>query len=273
MKLRIAPCIAFVIFFLLLFIGYTDSRVEGQISVGPESEEISIFDPDAGAQTNSLAIDIFSSFLISGVGGTGSLYLAYPSVYSGAVGTKVTLTGDGFSSLENTVHFGNLAIASTYAASTEISFIVPIVPIDTYNVFVSNNKGNTGNISFTVRDPKNVPPVIDFLSPSSGVGRATVVIHGSGFSKTTGNTVLTGYGTLKNVISPEGTTLTISILPPNYSDIVSIQEVRYVPNEETAKEAQQFITDLPEDMWIYVSNENGFSNPAIYQYYYDKTTF
>lgn len=274
---------SFVVFALLLSLllyGYAYNPVLTEIQyVKAQNEDVSIFDLGGGSQEFSPAFDVFASFLSGGFGfDTDSPYLAYPSAYSGVPGTNITLFGEGFSTTaDNIVFFGDQVIRDIVSPTgTAVVFTVPDVQFGEYNVFVLTGGAVTNSISFIVLDSDHQPPSISFLDPASGIGRVTVTIHGSGFSTTTGNTIMTGYDIRENVVSFDGTTLVISMLPPNAGGDIPAsiaEDITYIPSAATAEQAQELVTGLSEDMWIYVLNENGFSNPAVFQYYYDKTSF
>ncbi len=277
---RIGVFLTFTLFFwmFLSVVQVEDVHVAGSEHTKIKSSEVSIFDIEPGSQEYAQALDIFSSFLVGGVIGTGSLYLAYPSSYGGVSGTDVTLTGGGFSTSGNIVYFGNRAIKNVPSPTgTTLVFTVPDVVRGEYIISVSNGKNVIGGVSFFVYDIENAPPVIDFIFPTSGFGETEVTIHGSGFSTTKGNTVLTGYGVVYDVLSPDGVTLKVSMLPPNYDGDIKQFSNAKIDDAFDALESkgadQGLITDVGEEMWVYVSGENGLSNPAVYTYFYDKTTF
>jgi len=248
----------------------TDSTVQADGSTGPE---ISIFDQSATNVEGSFPTDSLSLFAVDN---SNELFLAFPSAYEGVPGTKITLTGSGFTATDNTIHFGAQTIENIASPSgTDLVFAVPGVAIGRYNVFVSNTKGATDRISFLVPDPSAIPPKIDSISPESGVGRTQVTIRGEGFAPTN-NRVYTSYGVLGSVASVDGKTIVVSIFPPNQAGDLSSSGVDltyFAMGAETTEMAHKFVTDNPEYLWLYVENDNGLSNNAVYTYFYDKNAF
>jgi peptidoglycan hydrolase-like protein with peptidoglycan-binding domain len=87
--------------------------------------------------------------------------LTYLNPVSGAVGSSVTIYGSGFSTTNNTIHFGNGIIAGvTSNDGRAVSFLVPAsitgygsasIALATYSIFVTNSSGLTSNVlPFTV---------------------------------------------------------------------------------------------------------------------------
>jgi len=114
---------------------------------------------------------VSTATVVVGGGGTSYLSLASLNPTSGRPGTVVTLSGSGFSSSDNTVHFGVGGSRNVPAyGSTSLQFTVPsyVSPCDliqsgylcgspvtsvtpgTYPVYVTNNAGATNILYFTV---------------------------------------------------------------------------------------------------------------------------
>jgi hypothetical protein len=145
-------------------------------------------------------------------GHSGELMVAYLSKHYGPAGTQLTLSGDGFPSSGNTIHFGDRRIQDRPSPSgSAISFSVPNVPVGRYEVTVQNNKGTAepGTV-FWVTKPGATPPSITSISPTSGGPNTEVTIRGTGFTPT-GNEVILSTGNVQNVSSADGKTLRVRI--------------------------------------------------------------
>ncbi|MBI5470515.1 peptidoglycan-binding protein [Candidatus Kaiserbacteria bacterium] len=92
---------------------------------------------------------------------SGTISISYLSPQSGAVGTSVTVYGNGFSTGGNSVRFGNGIITNLISTDGHsVSFVVPstisgygsgTVTLGTYNVSVTNSYGAVSNaVPFTV---------------------------------------------------------------------------------------------------------------------------
>ncbi len=159
------------------------------------------------------------------------LTLAYPSKYSGPIGTSVVLFGSGFNS-SNTVYFGNSHFISNITSNdgSSLSFVIPNIPYGKYEVYVENEKGVTEEKTFfVVTDPLVAGPEITKVSPSSQNIGGEISISGSGFVPN-GNMLLTGYGIIENISSPDGKTLNFST--SELSQLADIQEVLDFNQEE-----------------------------------------
>lgn len=137
---------------------------------------------------------------------TASISSLSPS--SGPVGTKVTITGTGFTLTGNKIRFGNSGSENNPKYSLPspdgktITFTVPssnylacwdAVPAcmapavatapGIYGVSVINANGTSNSMTFTVTAPVSDSSLkISSLSPSSGPIGTTVTVYGSGFS-------------------------------------------------------------------------------------------
>lgn len=174
------------------------------------------------------------------------LTLAFPSRYDGPRGTKVRISGFGFTKENNTVHLGDsVTIKGVSSQSgTDITFTVPFdAPFGKHTLYVTNTKGDSNkNLFFVVTKPGVAKPTIESVSPEEGLYGEEVTITGSGFTAE-GNEIFTSYDIVSDVSSPDGTTLTFHVLPFPES-----------PNLEVGKDLNQGI-EWP--IWFYVVNGNG----------------
>ncbi|HEY4488104.1 MAG TPA: IPT/TIG domain-containing protein [Candidatus Paceibacterota bacterium] len=154
-------------------------------------------------------------------------------------GSIVTIYGSGFDYSNNTVYIGNNPVTSIASyTGTTLSFTVPSYLSGTQSVYVTNWRGTSNGLSLTIsgsipclypyQSGINCPcnygsnygyncpitqPHIDRISPTSGTVGQTVTVYGSGFSYS-GNTVRFGNGTIANVASYDGATLSFTV--PQY---------------------------------------------------------
>lgn len=143
------------------------------------------------------------------------LLLALPSRYDGPRGTRVNISGFGFTRAGNTVHLGAVTIGDlTSLSGTSISFVIPEnAPLGKHILYATNEKGTSNkNLRFVVTDPAVPGPKIISTTPGEGFYGEEVTIHGSGFTRT-GNQINTGYAIITDIESPDGTTLTFNVLP------------------------------------------------------------
>jgi hypothetical protein len=143
----------------------------------------------------------------------GQMSINYLTPQSGAVGTNVTIFGYGFTSSNNTVHFGNGIIANLRSFDgTSLSFSVPStlsgfgyqpIGLGTYNVSVTNGWGSTSNpVPFTITalSGSNATSITNVTGPTSlGVGQGgtwslTLNVGGSSFTSVSVDWGDTGFG-------------------------------------------------------------------------------
>jgi hypothetical protein len=116
--------------------------------------------------------------------------IAGVSPSSGTIGTSVTITGTGFSSVQgtSTVTFNGTSATPTSWSPTSIAVFVPS-GATTGNVVVTVGGVASSGVLFSV------PPVISSLSNTFGPVGTSVTISGSGFGATQGSSTVTFNGT------------------------------------------------------------------------------
>jgi hypothetical protein len=125
------------------------------------------------------------------------------------------LVGVGFQT-ENTIHVGVNTFQHVLPQDgNNISFTIPAssaVQNGTYDVWVENSKGTSQvskqSIKLTVTDAPQSAPTISSVLPKAVSGAGEVVVIGTGFTPT-GNNIVSGFGTIKNLPS-NGTQITFS---------------------------------------------------------------
>jgi dihydroxyacetone kinase DhaKLM complex PTS-EIIA-like component DhaM len=109
---------------------------------------------------------------------------------SGPVGTKVTITGTGFSGATAVRFHGIAATSFTPVSATRVTATVP-TGATSGPIRVTTPAGTgTSVASFTVTAPPTTKPAITKLTPTSGKRKATVTITGTGFGTTRGTGIV-----------------------------------------------------------------------------------
>lgn len=177
----------------------------------------------------------------------GNVSIQSLSPVSAQAGSIVTIYGTGFDAYGNTVYVGGMTANASVSGANTLTFTVPGLPTGTYNVYVSNSRGNSNTLSLSVTATPSVCSgwnfgwglwhpyqwwnlcgaysnvTLDHLSPNwTGVG-SSVTIHGRGFSST-GNTIYFGNGIINNVSSSNGTTLTF-VVPKEIQTPYGLQQI------------------------------------------------
>ncbi|OHA81426.1 MAG: hypothetical protein A2675_00100 [Candidatus Yonathbacteria bacterium RIFCSPHIGHO2_01_FULL_51_10] len=175
------------------------------------------------------------------------VFVMYPSQYSGAAGTSLSVLGGGFTATNNTVHFGDrYAVEGVPSGNTStLNFTVPkAIPFGNYSLSVTNSNGTSSKDAFfIVIDPDVPEPTISSVSPTSGRNNTSVTITGTGFTPT-GNVLRTSQKIYEDVVSPDGKTITFTITFP--------------------LDTPPGITRAPIELpyWFYVINTHGVSGPG-----------
>lgn len=178
----------------------------------------------------------------------GAVTVMFPSRYSGKAGTTITLSGDGFTSTDNTIYFGDkyATLKAKSVGGAAITFSIPSIPKGIYSLWVKNSKGESNKDAFfVVLDGVTPEPKINAIMPEK-IGRGgTVTITGEGFT-TANNMIRTGVSVVEGVPSSDGQTLTFAV-PQNL----------FTNDEEDGSSfSGTFLTPVS----VYVINENGVSN-------------
>ena len=174
------------------------------------------------------------------------LILANPSLYTGTVGTKITLHGLGFESI-NTVYFGETKIENVESIDGEtMSFLVPDISYGKYALEVKNSKGKTDTDTFfVIKDASIISPVVESVSPSEILYGQKVTLTGSGFTLKN-NEIRTSYGVIEGVASRDEKTL--------------VFEVRPFPDTPGIEDGVDMGQNVTWPITIRVINDNGVSN-------------
>lgn len=165
-----------------------------------------------------------------------------------APGGRIVLTGYGFTEADNSVHLDDAYVISDLSSANRTRLSVPI-PEDVlpgvYNIAVSNAHGSSSAYNFLiVSEGTNAPPRISHITPSEGPHGTEITIHGSGFTRS-GNQIRASYAIIKDVPSPDGTTLTFKVTP-QFGDLV-------------LEEGEDLGLGHEIEFYFFVVNENGVS--------------
>jgi hypothetical protein len=150
-------------------------------------------------------------------------------------GRTITLIGQGFDPISNTVNIGDSIILSNIPSTksgTELSVTIPqTASLGTQNVWVSTQKGSTKNsklvISLVIGASYSAKPLITSISPQEVTSKdAIITITGSGF--TSNNAIHTTLGTITNISSPDTKTMSFTLSQLPFITKVSAHTVRRV---------------------------------------------
>jgi peptidoglycan hydrolase-like protein with peptidoglycan-binding domain len=163
-------------------------------------------------------------------------------------GDTFTLVGAGFET-ENTIYIGGNTFSHVLSQdSSNISFTIPAtstIQNGTYEVWIENTKGMSkipGQVvNLTITDNPQPTPTISSVLPATISGAETVTVIGTGFAPS-GNDVISGFGTIKN-LSSNGTQISFS---PR--SLISAEVISRIPAGMTIK------------VDFYVANTTGVSN-------------
>ncbi len=182
-------------------------------------------------------------------GAKSDIYISFPSSYYGPRGSKLTLAGSGFTKTQNTLHLGSNFSISDIPSNSGTSLIITIperAPYGKHVIWIENANGKSLNESFYVVTKEGTSvPTIAGITPESGPYGEVVTIRGTNFAPK-GNEILTNYHIIKDVASPDGTTLTFSVTP-----------FPEIPQLQVGVDLKRGIEAV---MTFYVVNENGVSN-------------
>lgn len=140
--------------------------------------------------------------------GTAVLSISSVSTSTGAVGSSITITGTGFSTIlsQDIVTFDGVTGIVSYSNGNRLVVAVP-PGASTGSLAVSDSNGSTSAPSaFTI-----VPVSISSFTPTSATSGAAVTVLGGGFDPTAGNNTVSVNGTAATVTSASATQLQINV--------------------------------------------------------------
>lgn len=195
--------------------------------------------------------DAFSEYLKNALKDSlDTVRISKITTQKGTVGSTVVLYGSGYSKIGNTIYFDeNNSIEKVVAEDVvKISFTIPQnIPLGKHRVWVKNEKGiSNKNFYFVVTGQNTVPPTLQKVTPSSGTVGTVVVVTGEHFSPKN-NDIISPYGVIEGLSSPDGKTLSF---PFTYAILEKIIKLK----ESGKKDAEKNIL-VP----FTLVNDNGFT--------------
>jgi peptidoglycan hydrolase-like protein with peptidoglycan-binding domain len=182
------------------------------------------------------------------------ILLYYPSTYASTAGKTVTINGQGFAPLGNTLIFSkngqtiHTITDITSSSGSSISFKVPSLANDRYTLSLANSSGTSKHSTFMViLDANNPvpPPKISRITPSDVTYGEPVTVYGENLVAT--NMIITNYGIIENATSsPDNTSITFTLKP--FEDI---------PQIKTGTAPKQ---NLSIPVFVHIVNKNGVSD-------------
>ena len=229
-----------------------NTGVSGQTTTNNGSNStISYGGTNSSNSTNNLGVSSLPSISLAGATG---FFISTANSAEGAPGEILTINGNGFSSIGNTVRFDTQAVSGIPSITgSSLTFTIPgSIAKGAHVITVTNNTGETadGSIDFVVKNVGATSPVIYTVSPAVGDYGSQVTIYGSGFTDHT-NRVLMGETVLQNVARVGNNKLIVTVAPTELSDLANS-----TPADDVAAEWPVYIS---------VSNENGMTvNPVVF---------
>lgn len=190
----------------------------------------------------------------------GSVFIAFPSRYSGKPGTDITISGYGFTATDNTVYFGTKnTVGGILSASGEVVTLkVPNIPKGVYPLSIKNAQGESkGDSFFVVTDGVTPEPKVEGVTPEIAERGSLIIVNGSGFTAT-GNMVRTTLSISKNIPSADGKSLFFNL--PKDVLMATTSPSLSIPANAVMREATTPGKKVFFPVWVVVVNENGVSN-------------
>jgi peptidoglycan hydrolase-like protein with peptidoglycan-binding domain len=167
------------------------------------------------------------------------------ALHAGLPKTIVSVRGQGFTASNNDIYFGpNYIVRNVTATADILNFILPSLPAGRYDMVIKNSNGISNSSFFIVSSVNPVSVTVTSLQPTVVKYDSTVTLSGSGFTQTN-NDIVTDFGTIKNVSSPDGKTLTFRVNPEILKELAKL-----------GNGAKQF------PMNIDVINDNGYTTTS-----------
>ena len=144
------------------------------------------------------------------------LYISQPSTYHALPGDEITIYGNAFStkSAGNTLYFGDHAVEGVISETgSSVVVEMPDLPVGKYRVHLERDGERTehGTVVWVKDDDAKVPTISSIL-PNEGRQGDVFTVYGSGFMAE-GNDLVTSFGILENLPSPDGVSITFTYDP------------------------------------------------------------
>jgi len=210
--------------------------------------------------TNTTAAAIVAPKTEARVMPEGSVFIAFPSRYSGKPGTSITISGYGFTLTDNTVYFGAKGTVGNISSTNGevMTLKVPDIPKGNYPLSVKNAQGESkGDSFFVVTDGVTPEPKVEGVTPETAERGSVITVKGSGFTAT-GNMVRTTLSISENIPSVDGKSLSFTF--PTNVLMATTSSSLSIPANAVMREATTPGKKVFFPVWVVVVNENGVSN-------------
>ncbi len=127
-------------------------------------------------------------------------------------GDTLSITGYGFDP-DSIVHIGATTAPTVSISSSDIRLVVPEISYGTYDLWVTNSRGSSKTSSpfkFTIGATTDSRPEILSVTPNSASRNAVIKVTATRLD-TSNNTIHSTLGTLRNLNSSDGKTLTFNV--------------------------------------------------------------
>jgi peptidoglycan hydrolase-like protein with peptidoglycan-binding domain len=189
-------------------LGGPDSLV---ISPSSENNVSPVLDPNKATSSPSYdLVEFYSHFTDPN---DLSPLLLLTSAYQVTPNSQMTVYGGHLNEKNSHIYMGQNELSTTFKSDASAIVTIPSLSPGKYDIWASNDYGSStakARIKIEITNNPLPKPIIRWSEPFSVTLESIIVIHGENFTPT-GNSVTTGFGSVKDLASSDGKTLSFKI--------------------------------------------------------------
>ncbi len=197
---------------------------------------------------------------------TSPVYIGRTETYTFLPGSEMHLVGGGFSTsgAGNSILLNGKKVVTGVRSDdgASMAFTIPNLEPGRYTIEVDTGKAKSKDGALIwITIPGAPVPTVTQITPTTVTQAQDIVITGSGFTPT-GNDVVTSFGMVSDLRSPDGIHITIPTYTP-FGKVVTFRDERGV-RKTAGTDSSGKPVPFRYPMSVHVVNTGGVSNPSTF---------